>query len=195
MRYTYDVLDKQGNRRATHSRHCDADLETAFEEGEIIRVWDNLDQTKSCFFLRTEEDSVEWNMVEARNAQWSDKKIETRHEAPPPTYVPVLQNSELEKKDHINPSHYQGYFGGIDDIMPELQWLEAKQYQGQWKDPALFKAAVLLQADKYQSRLGGKDEEAQEILKSVWYLRFYAAYVKNGNKPIRVIDIPSLLGV
>lgn len=95
-------------------------------------------------------------------------------------------------KDHINPSHYQSYLGGMD--IEELQWLEAKQYQNHWRNPEAFKAAVMLQADKYQSRMGGKDEDAQELLKAVWYLKFLAAYIKNGNNPIRVKDIQKILG-
>lgn len=93
-------------------------------------------------------------------------------------------------KDHINPSHYQSFFG----IEEELQWVEAIQYTKQYRKPEIFKAAVELQARKYLDRLGGKDEEPQEIKKSIWYLKFLAAYIANGNKPIRVKDIDSILG-
>lgn len=95
-------------------------------------------------------------------------------------------------KDAINPSHYQAFFGGI-ETMEALQWLEAKQYEGQFKDPVRFKAAVSLQIEKYLDRNGGKDDELQELSKGLWYNKFLVAYIKNGNKPIRVKDIPKLL--
>lgn len=96
-------------------------------------------------------------------------------------------------KTSVNPKHYQGYFT-IPETEFDLQWLESVQYKGIYKDPEVFKAGVLLQADKYLSRLGRKDEEVQEVMKGIWYLKFYAAYVKNGNKPIRVVDIEKILG-
>lgn len=92
----------------------------------------------------------------------------------------------------VDPSHYKAYLCGHD--IPELQWLEAKQYQKPWRDdPNAFIASVLLQSDKYTSRLGGKDDEVQEIMKSVWYLKFLAAFIANGKKPIRIKDIDRLI--
>jgi hypothetical protein len=190
-------------------------LETAFEEGEIIRVWDNLDQTKSCFFLRTEEDSVEWNMVEARNAQWSDKKIEKsvmeKSEVP---YACMnmentdrlirLNNSNLggvhiklgdagganaqvvTEKDHINPSHYQGY---VDD----MQWLEVMVKLPRFKNPEVFKGAVELQIRKYLDRNGKKDAELQELQKALFYMKYLVAYITNGGVPILIKDVEGIL--
>lgn len=92
----------------------------------------------------------------------------------------------------VNPSHYQSYIS-VPHVV-ELQWLEAKQYQRPWRDnPDSLIAAVLLQADKYLSRLGGKDNEVQEILKGIWYLKFVAAFIANGKKPIRVEEIDKIL--
>lgn len=91
----------------------------------------------------------------------------------------------------VNPSHYQAYMK-IGDT--EFQWMEGMQYKGVWKDPQVFLGAVMMQADKYLSRIGGKDHEVQEIMKAVWYLRFAAAYIANDSKPIRIADIPELLG-
>jgi hypothetical protein len=105
----------------------------------------------------------------------------------------VGRNTGRSISQAVDPAHYQSYLSG--EGIPELQWLEAKQYQRPWRDPDAFIAAVLLQADKYLSRLGGKDEEVQEILKGIWYLKFVAAFIANGKKPIRVKDIPALLKV
>ena len=52
-----------------------------------------------------------------------------------------------------------------------------------------------MQVKKYQDRLGKKDDEVQELKKSLWYLGFWIAYKINGNKPIRVKDIPRLLDI
>lgn len=91
-----------------------------------------------------------------------------------------------QKKDHINPSHYQAY------IM-ELQWLEAMQYLPRFRNPECFLAAVELQIRKYLDRCGSKDAEPQELSKSLWYHQFMVAYIKNGYSPIRIKDIPELL--
>lgn len=92
----------------------------------------------------------------------------------------------LGVKSNVSPPHYKAYF-------KELQWLETMQYLPNFRDPACFKAAVELQARKYIDRLGGKDFEPQELLKSIWYLRFLAAYIANGNKPILISDISRLI--
>jgi hypothetical protein len=89
-------------------------------------------------------------------------------------------------KEAVSPSHYKAY-------MQDMQWLEAMQYLPNFRDPSCFKAAVELQARKYLDRLGKKDIEHQEILKSIFYLRFLAAYIANGNKPIKIKDIPGLI--
>ena len=104
----------------------------------------------------------------------------------------AVTEAKLCKKDHINPSHYQAYMY-IPGLELELQWLEAMQYLPRYRNPEVFKGAVELQARKYLDRLGGKDESSQEIMKSIWYLKFLAAYVKNGNKPIFVKDIETIL--
>jgi hypothetical protein len=91
-----------------------------------------------------------------------------------------------QKKDAINPSHYQGY-------VMDLQWLETMQYLPSFRDPACFKAAVELQVRKYLDRLGGKDAEQQELGKALWYLKFLLAYTKNNNQPIRIKDIEKIL--
>lgn len=101
--------------------------------------------------------------------------------------------SKMEK-DHINPSHYQALMVvPAGDIVVELQWLEHLQYHAHFRDPAVFKGAVEMQARKYMDRCGGKDAELQEMKKAIWYLKFLAAYVANGNKPIYVKDIDTLL--
>lgn len=102
-------------------------------------------------------------------------------------------------KTPVNPKHYQSYMqktsdGVIKDYEFEtLQWLESIQYKTHYQNQEYFRAAILLQADKYLSRLGGKDDDVQEIMKAIWYLKFLAAYIKNQG-PIRVVDIKEILG-
>ncbi len=94
-------------------------------------------------------------------------------------------------KDHINPDHYQAFFKHEE---LELQWLETKQHEEQFRDPEKFKAAVSLQIEKYLDRRGKKDAELRESRKALWYLKFLTAYIANGNEPILVKDIPTILG-
>jgi len=104
---------------------------------------------------------------------------------------PVLMADPEVLKDHINPSHYQGYIVTENET---LQWLEAMQYLPRYRNPESFIAAVELQGRKYFDRNGGKDDELQELQKGLWYFKFLVAYLKNG-APIRVKDIDGILGV
>lgn len=97
--------------------------------------------------------------------------------------------------DAINPSHYQGFLEIKDhnqDIT--LQWLETMQYHVRYRNkPEVFCGAIELQVRKYLDRNGQKDEELQEVEKSLWYLKFLTAFMKNGYKPIRVAEIDTIL--
>jgi hypothetical protein len=91
-----------------------------------------------------------------------------------------------ETKDHINPSHYQGY-------VKELQWLETMQYLPRFRNQESFIAAVELQGRKYWDRNGGKDEEIQELKKGIWYFKFALARLIAG-RPIKVNEVNTLIG-
>lgn len=100
-------------------------------------------------------------------------------------------------------SHYQAFFRydietkdgePIHGEVVDLQWLETACRKEPFRtNPDMFKGAVLLQVQKYQDRLGQKDEELQELTKSLWYLKFLTAWVKNGYQPILVRDIDDIL--
>lgn len=109
--------------------------------------------------------------------------------------VSVEEKQEERKVDKaVNPSHYQSFWGGVWDMEhDELQWLEAKQYENNFRDPEKFKAALDLQIEKYLDRSGKKDNDVQELMKAVWYIKFKAAYIAYGNKPIRVKAIDDIL--
>jgi len=89
-------------------------------------------------------------------------------------------------KNHVNPSHYQGY-------IEELQWIEAMSRIPTLKDPEKFKAALELQVRKYLDRNGQKDAEVQELRKALWYMKALVAYVMNGCKPLNVNEIDKIL--
>jgi hypothetical protein len=86
----------------------------------------------------------------------------------------------------VKGDHYQNY-------IEELQWIDAMSRIPKYRDPALFKAAVELQVRKYLDRLGRKDEELQELLKALWYMKYLCAYVKAGNVPIKGKDVDDIL--
>jgi len=107
--------------------------------------------------------------------------------------IPVMKK-EKTVAEHVDPDHYKSYFGGNGQV-EELQWLEAKQYEGKYRSPVIFKACVEFQVRKYLDRNGGKDNSVQELMKARWYLDFLIAYEKNDNKPIRIDDIPFILNM
>ena len=94
--------------------------------------------------------------------------------------VSADMHENFEVVDHISPKHYKDYCDG-------LEWIETQQYTS--KD---FQAAILMQIDKYLARLGGKDEELQELRKAKWYLDFLVAWKMEG-KPIRTKDVEDIL--
>ena len=104
--------------------------------------------------------------------------------------------SESQRAKHgsmaaaVDPAHYKEFM--LTPAKEELQWLEAKMSEKRFEGSAGYKA-ILLQADKYQSRLGGKDNEVQEIMKAVWYLKYAAAYLANGMKPVLIKDVDDIL--
>jgi hypothetical protein len=83
--------------------------------------------------------------------------------------------------DHVDPDHYKGY-------IEHLQWIEAMQYV---IDD--FSSAIEMQVRKYLDRCGKKDDSRQELLKALWYMKFWAAYEINGRKPIRIHNVEQIL--
>lgn len=178
----YEVVDFNNLTMSTHLALDSAvhAWSTANKAKDIKAVWGSPYSHRnftmsSIYDTKTYEKLLkEWTDEDLANSYWDSQLVK-----------------EKTIKEHVDPKHYQGY---IELENETLQWLEAMQYLPNLRDPACFKAAVELQARKYLDRLGGKDFEVQELLKGIWYLRFLAAYVANGNKPIRVKDIDKLLG-
>jgi hypothetical protein len=179
MLYTYETYRKDKRTSTTTNFH---EFEKEFADSDVTLkglVTDN--RTNESTYILTTDDLLNWREKLERDEQWKPMKWEPLEEA----------GIVTKRKDAINPSHYKTYFGGSD--IPDLQWLEAMQYTGKFKDPQNFKAAVEMQVRKYLDRLGGKDAEVQELKKAIWYLKFYTAYIAAGEKPIRIKDIDTIL--
>lgn len=201
MEYTYE-LNVNGIRK---------EVTTSF--AEVERLIDALDPkahftvevtnslTNVVSYLTNKDDMGEWRQNLERSHAWStkpaswnplgtDSGITMKARVAPGT--PEEPNKDLTNlfgkpsKDVINPNYYQGY-------IQDLQWLEAMQYLPSMRPPGCFAAAVELQVRKYLDRLGGKNASSEELQKSIWYLKFLTAYVKNDSKPIRVKDIDTIL--
>lgn len=116
---------------------------------------------------------------------------ETQLEAPCDGEIPG-------KKDHINPSHYKSMFvitNTDGTLIDEIQWIEQLQFKKPWRDNMkMFCSAVIdLCSEKYLARLGMKDDERQEMEKSLWYHKFATAIAINGYKAVRIKDIDAIL--
>lgn len=88
--------------------------------------------------------------------------------------------------DAINPKHYQGVLvipaeRVKEFVQPDgslsLQYIEVMEFI---MTPEEFKGHLKGQAWKYMLRLGKKDEAAQELGKSSWYLDRLAKWFKRG---------------
>lgn len=149
------------------------------------------------FNLITEKDVTDGNVVQA---------IRTDTDKPtPPIILDTADKLELfsegrrralvwpgpgpvvrETPAPVKGDHYQGY-------LEDLQWIDAMSRIPRYRDPAVFKGAVELQVRKYLDRLGRKDDDLQELMKALWYLKYLCAYIKAGNKPIKGKDVDDIL--
>lgn len=181
MNYIYEWFDSKDQRTDISTRlHMTRAFETVRDNGQILvykadATITNWSSAKPSRVLKTEIEVEQWLATEDRPL-W-----QPRYEA-----TTTAQLTLKSAEDKINPSHYQGY-------LQDLQWLEAMQYIPDFREPECFKAAIKLQVRKYMDRTGQKDPEAQETGKALWYLKFLAAYINNGNKPIKIADIETLL--
>lgn len=148
---------------------------------------------------------AEWSIWIA-NQQHPKHPYEVASEEELPGKGQIVLPKDTEFAENYNEkgdgAHYQAFFaietdeiGEDGELVPtELQWLETACRKEPFRtNPDMFKGAVLLQVQKYQDRLGQKDEELQELTKSLWYLKFLTAWVKNGYQPILVRDIDDIL--
>lgn len=194
MKYTYDYISHTGARLGTDSTCPD---KFSINWADIL-VLNNI--TKVTHMLHNQDDLDSWSEAVQREFAWGDpSKIKEEwgnsKEIFPINNVgthPKYTLGELTGKtstssvaptvDHTNPPHYK-------DIIPEYQYMEMMQYM--LKD---VESALWAQIYKYQMRCGKKDPEIRELWKIRWYLDFLLAYTLNDKKPIRIKDIPKLLG-
>jgi len=179
---------------------------------EVYRSDDHAGRPVKILYTVEQAEEFRQHIVNEDAALWSSREpMESLKEdtlAHPPKLCPEEEEPELDEqwfqgadkihpeKDHINPDHYKGYlvitFG--DEFVCELQWMETQQFKPYFRaNPQAFVHAVLMQADKYLSRMGKKDDETQEMLKALWYTKFAAAFMKQGMQPILIRDIPAIL--
>jgi len=120
-------------------------------------------------------------MAEKESARWT--AIDMKRE------VAYKEGEAARKTDMVNkPPHYQGYLG-------KLQWLETMSRLNRFADnPDVFIGAVELQIRKYLDRGGKKGDHSEDLLKASWYARYLAAYMRNDCSPIRIENIPRILG-
>jgi len=124
-----------------------------------------------------------------------------------PVIIKIINESEADlvnkweesimenKPSNIDPPHYQAYLEVKHiSFTTELQWLETMCRIERFRNnPEHFIAALELQVRKYLDRRGKKDDDLQELQKGLWYYKFMVAYIKNGNEPIYVRDVDSIL--
>ena len=205
MQYTYTTMSQTSLQEVPVRKDTTTRLEEISAEHVthplFVVISDN-STNKDVGTLRNEDELNEWWETLARASTWKSKEDRITRAVLEPTQLDLpldfgaasisldeLNTGKLVRpiKDHINPDYYQGY-------VQDLQWLETMQYLPHFRDPDCFLAAVELQVRKYLDRTGGKNDELQETKKALWYLKFMAAYMANGRKPIRIADIKTLLG-
>ena len=194
----YELYRKDGSLKERSVRFDSIDPN--FDEGDYVEVEHMT--SRSRFTLSNADEWEGWVVTRERD-HWAIGITGTVGSCPP-VNVEALQDKvyfigpldsknraeetdTAPKKDHVNPSHYQGFY-------EEKQWIEVMSRIPRFRtNPEAFKGAIEFQVRKYLDRNGRKDEELQELKKALWYLKFLVAYVTNESKPIDVKDIESLL--
>lgn len=175
MRYTYDVYNSAGVRFDTTTNLNEIDPDKIFKSipsGYVVLYDNTRNITKR---LNTMDDFEEWHHKLERDAAWKPPVNEKKQ------WDPFEPLREIQR-DNINPVHYK-------EIVPGMQYMEMMQYM--LPD---IESHLLGQVYKYLMRNGKKDDTIQELRKALWYLEFLIAYKKNGKKPIKIGDIPMILG-
>jgi hypothetical protein len=213
MKYTYEVYRNDRRVEITTTFAKAADEFHQDPNNSMISIYDNLAEQYR-MPLNTNDDVESWS-ISLERANWKNPNhtkwnplaeedgfhVKSTSATTNPTSTLTLDELKLgytncvdriDSTDHINPTHYKSLMS-VPDSKLDLQWLEHLQYHAHFRNPIAFKAAVEIQVRKYLDRCGGKDKEEQDLMKAIWYLKFLAAYVKNGNKPIYVKDIDSIL--
>lgn len=85
----------------------------------------------------------------------------------------------------VRPTHYKDY-------IPGMQWIDAIQNRYSSRE---FIAAVDMQVDKYLARKGKKDEDIQELKKSLWYLRYLVAFQENHLEHVTSTEVDTILDI
>lgn len=206
MRYTFDLFN--GDTRLLTTTDV-REIETEIRPEHHVKIYDNLANIDLApVRLNSLEELVDWYTAREMAFAWKPEIKETRtveHPSEGAVEVPgkeepglrfvedaVKDGSGQSITEAVNPAHYKSF---IPDIRPgdeALEWLETMQYR---YAPEVFIGAVDLQIRKYMDRNGNKDHPLQEYQKGLWYYKFLVAFMKNGNKPIRVRDIDNLLAV
>ena len=86
----------------------------------------------------------------------------------------------------VDPNHYKNY-------IDEYQWLEAMNRLPEYRDPKVWRGALLLQVRKYLDRLGQKDEDLQELEKGLVYYTYLVLYLRGGNTPPSMKEVQERL--
>jgi len=84
----------------------------------------------------------------------------------------LAEEPEKPKKDAINPTHYKNVAAGKQYMELMVDMLKGKTG---------VEAHLFGQVYKYLMRCGSKDDEVQELKKSLWYLNALITYKQTGN--------------
>jgi hypothetical protein len=205
MRYTYDTCrgaynklsDPLKQRIATTTNFNEIKKED-YTPPQYVVVYDNETFGGPVFTIDSEERYLAWMTTLERVYAWKpdskEKGWDPFNEKETGIHMHSAETPVDKIKKAVDPSHYQEFFYSDNPAEVGMQWLDAKSRERRFSNPDVFKGALELQIKKYLDRNGGKDEELQELLKARWYLSYLCAYIKNGNKPIRVEDIKKILG-
>lgn len=184
----YEVVDGTGVERYTTETASTLDslIKELVDKPWIVYFKDKIKPHNSKLF--TNQDALDAFFETLSRNVWKPR-VDSMYTAEKLEWEPLVENHFDNVAPSINaavdPKHYKDY-------ILDMQWIDAMSRIPTLRSPVGFKAALELQIRKYLDRRGQKDNDLQELKKSLFYLKYLIAYIENGNKPVFVKDIKDL---
>src|SRR6478752_5455514 len=192
MNYSFRVINRHDHTMGEEFIKLEARYNDGFriDKDQVLRVEDNI--TGDIFYLQ-DNSTIKGFIKDPTYKKHHTFLVNVPSAAPEPgpdsdqprsyeATKDISTRSLLPEGSQVNPSHYQGYF-------QDYQWLEVMQGV---MPKEQFNGLVLGTSQKYIARLGKKDDDRQDALKALWYLKFYTARLVAG-RDVRVAEVDPIL--
>lgn len=188
--YTYDLMVQEGPtvRRLETTTNIDEISEDDCIWPKYINVVDNV-TNKGSQIMNPDELEM-WHDKLARDGTWRPHKTWDPLDTEETDIVKIANPEDLKRDltkaygagnvklkmpgDAVDPGHYKNYIA-------DLQWVDAMSEIPTLRKPERFIAALEMQIRKYLDRREQKDDDVQEVGKTLAYMAYLYVYMRDGS--------------